>query len=241
MNRGIYATATGMLSSQKLMDVVANNLANASTAGFKRDDIAFNEALQREMRANGGLGPVLGTLGMGASEQGGFTVFEPGAIARTSNPLDAAIDGPRGAFAVQTANGVRYTRDGRFKTDTEGKLTTQEGDPVLGQDLQPIQLPEGVPSIAADGTITAGGKQAGQIGVFQGTFEKGPDGLFASDDAQAVTDATVLGQSLESSNVSAIESMIQMIKLGRAFEMSQKSIQQQDELTQRLIQSLQGQ
>jgi flagellar basal-body rod protein FlgF len=241
MNRGIYATATGMVSGQKLLDVIANNLANANTTGFKRDGVAFNEALERGLRANGGLGAYVGKLGSGSAEQARYTVFEPGPIHATGNPLDVAIETPRGLFAVQTPQGIRYTRDGAFSVNQDGLLVTKAGDPVLDDALQPIQLPPGSPKVTPDGSVSVEGKSAGKIGVFDGEFTKIGDNLYEGSNAQLIEGPRIAVASLESSNVNPVEAMIQMISVNRAFELAQKSIQQQDELAQKLIQSLQGQ
>ncbi|HVL39490.1 MAG TPA: flagellar hook-basal body protein [Fimbriimonadaceae bacterium] len=240
MNRGIYATATGMSAMQKWMDVVTNNLANAGTTGFKRDTVAFNDLLVRQMRADGGAGAPLGGLGSGSIPMRQGTVFERGPLATTNNPLDLAIDSDQGLFAIeQPGSGRRYyTRDGSFRLDEDYRLVTKTGDFVLDDSGSPITLGPGKIAIAEDGTITLDDQPSGRIGVWDGTFVKSGHNLFTSTDAQS-TDASLKAGALEGSNVNAVEAMIEMIKLGRIFELSQKSIQQQDELTGRLIQSLQ--
>ncbi|MFY9233894.1 MAG: flagellar hook-basal body protein [Fimbriimonadaceae bacterium] len=238
MNRGIYATATGMIAGQKWLDVVANNLANVSTNGFKRDELAFSDAYVREMRLNGGRGASIGSLGSGAALVAEYTIFEPGAIAATGNPLDVAIPSEKGLFAVETPQGIRYTRDGAFQLDQDRRLVTKQGHPVLDDGKNPIELPKGELAIQTDGRIMAGGQEVARLGVFDGTFTKSGGGLFIGT-AEAMEEPEVNPGALEGSNVNAIEAMIQMISVSRSFEMAQKSITQQDELTQRLIQSLQ--
>jgi flagellar basal body rod protein FlgG len=241
MNRGIYATASGMMAAQSQLDVLANNLANVSTTGYKRDGLAFSERLERQMRGNGGLGEVLGTLGSGAEQVAQFTIFEPGPLASTGNPLDLGIDGAKGCFAVQTSQGVRYTRDGALQLDAEGRLVTKAGHPVLDDGERPITLPRGRVSIGEDGTVQVDGIDAGKIGLFDGTFQKVGDNLYDSPDAKTVDGTPLRSGHLEGSNVNAVEAMVDMITLNRAFELAQRSIQQQDDLTQRLIQSLRDQ
>ena len=241
MNRGIYATATGMMAAQTQLDVITNNLANASTTGFKRDGVAFAEGLEREMRANGGLGAVLGSLGSGAVQSGQFTDFEQGVLNPTGNPLDVAIQGAKGLFAVQTPQGVRYTRDGSFSLNQDRELVTHQGYPVLDDSLRPITLPSGKPLIQDDGTVQVDNQDSGKIGIFDGSFTKTGDNLYESLDAKALDEPQLKAGHLEGSNVNAVESMVQMITLNRAFELAQRSIQQQDDLTQRLIQSLRDQ
>ncbi|HRI44570.1 MAG TPA: flagellar hook-basal body protein [Fimbriimonadaceae bacterium] len=241
MNRGIYATATGMIASQYALDVISQNLANASTTGYKREAVAFNDALVRELRGNGGRGPVLGSLGGGPSLQSRFTVFEPGPIQETGNDLDIAIRSSEGAFAVETDRGMRFTRDGAFTRNADGLLVTRSGHPVLDSDNQRIQLPEGPVEIGNDGLITSDGKEIARLGVFQGTFQREGDSLFTAPAAQAIATPDLNPKSIEGSNVNTIQSMVAMIEVSRSFEMAQRSIIQQDELTQRLIQSLQSQ
>lgn len=240
MNRGIYATATGMMATQRLMDTVANNLANASTTGFKQDGLSFGDAFQRALYANGGQGPYLGTLGTGATELDAYTIFDVGEPVSTGNALDVAIQTRDGLFAVQTPQGIRYTRDGSFQLDGDGLLVTKGGFSVLDERQQPIQLPAGRPNIDPDGSVSVDGKQVGKLGVFKGQFTKIGDSLFAGAGVEAIDEPELAPKALESSNVNTVEAMIDMITASRTFEMAQKSIQQQDDLAQKLIQSLQS-
>jgi flagellar basal body rod protein FlgG len=206
MNRGIYATATGMLATQRLMDTIANNLANASTTAFKRDGIAFGDAFEREMRAMGGRGAHLGTLGTGATEIGRYTSQEAGSITATGNPLDVAIRSEEGYFAVQTPQGIRYTRDGAFQVDGEGLLVDKNRHPVLDMNLQPIQLPAGKPQIDAKGTVSANGQAVGELGVFEGQFAKVGESLFAGSQTRPVEEPDLAPGALEGSNVNTVDS-----------------------------------
>jgi flagellar basal-body rod protein FlgF len=239
MNRGIYATATGMMSAQAQLDVLTNNLANVSTTGFKRDGLAFAESFERRLRAHSGAGPEIGTLGSGAAQVAQFTIFEPGALTATGNPLDVAIQSPKGLFAVRAEGGVQYTRNGSFRLNESRQLVTQQGYPVLDGRLAPITLPDGKSAIQDDGTVLVDGQEVGQIGLFEGTFAKAGENLFDATDARAVETPELKAGHLEGSNVNAIEAMVGMISLHRSFELAQRSIQQQDDLTQRLLQSLQ--
>ncbi|HRF59200.1 MAG TPA: flagellar hook-basal body protein [Fimbriimonadaceae bacterium] len=239
MNRGIYATANGMIAGQQMLDSIAQNLANASTTGYKRDGISFQDALIRTLRADGGTGPVLGELGSGAKEVGRYTDFAPGPIQRTGNPLDVAIKTREGAFAVQTPDGVRYTRDGSFTRSADGQLVTQSGFSVLDSQGRPIALPDGEAlAIGPNGAITAGDQEIATLGVFEGSFTKIGNTLFAGSDSKPVASPSLEPEAIEGSNVDTLHSMIQMIEINRTFELSQRSIIQQDELTQKLIQSL---
>lgn len=251
MNRGIYATATGMVSAQRALDVSAHNLANVNTVGYKRDVVTFAEAYEKLIQADGGKGNVLGTLGSGAVEKGEFTVFEEGPLITTGDPLNLAIRGSSGLFAVEEESitgdrKILYTRNGEFRTDDNGILRTAEGRAVLGPDMQPIQVPAGNVTVGADGTVTVDGRQVGQVGIFEGKFSKTGEGMWRSDDAQAIdlsqegSKAYLKSGAVEGSNVQAVDAMLEMITLNRSFELSQKSIQQQDDMTGKLIQSLQA-
>jgi len=144
MLRGIYTGASGMISQQARMDVVANNLANVDKTGFKKDLAvfkAFPDMLIRRLNDNG-LGitpagsydtaPFVGKLGTGVEVNEVYTDFEQGSLQRTENSFDLALEG-RGFMTVQTERGERYTRNGAFTINHEGILMTHNGYPVLGE------------------------------------------------------------------------------------------------------------
>ncbi len=238
MNRGLYTAATGMSAAQRMLDVTANNLANVSTNGFKSDGLVFRDALDANMNL---AGRPLGQMSYGVVAAGQFTNFAIGAITPTGNPLDVAINDSKGAFKVQLPNGQpRFTRDGAFRLDDQKQLVTRDGYPVLDKNDNPITIDGSDIKIDDHGVITVDGKEAATIGVFDGNFIKEGQNLYLSNDAQQSDEIGVKGKALESSNVNPIESMVQMITINRAFEMAQKAVSQHDELTQRLIQSLNG-
>lgn len=242
MNRGVYTSATGMMTLQQWMDVNANNLANASTTGFKRDGIAFGEMFEQRLAANGGYGAMLGSIGVGPVPRQEFTNFELGAIQTTGNSLDLALTSERGAFQVQSGSAKYFTRDGSFVLNEQRQLTTKRNELVLDKDGAPIELPPGAPSVAADGTVSVDGKAVAQIGVFDGGFVKRGQNDFTLQGASqplAAEEYSIRSGALEQSNVNAVQAMINLITIGRSYELAQKSITQQDELSQRLIQSLQ--
>ncbi|MBS1723730.1 MAG: flagellar hook-basal body protein [Armatimonadetes bacterium] len=241
MQRGVYAAATAMATAQEWMDVVANNLANASTTGFKRDGVAFNDGLLRSMSADGGNGNPIGTLGAGSVIKEFFSDFTPGAMIATGNALDLAIKAPNAAFAVQTPDGVRYTRDGSFQINAQRQLVDKMGQPVLNRELQPITIPNsGVLQFDDTGNLSLAGKKVDRVAVFSGTFRKEQHNQFTGSNTELIDDPVLETASLESSNVNAVEEMIAMIRLNRAFELAQKTVQNQDESNDRLISSLQG-
>jgi flagellar basal-body rod protein FlgF len=239
MNRGIYSAATGMVAAQRWMDITANNLANTSTNGFKRDVLSFTDTFQSELIADGGRGPRIGSLGYGPTTAVESTDMSIGSQIITNNPKDFSIMEPEQMFAVQGDQGVQYTRNGSFRLNQNNQLVTQRDELVLDANLRPISIDPATQVLNPDGTVSEGGTIVSRIGIFTGFFEKVGGVNFVSQDASVVPSPRLLQGSIEGSNVSAIESMIDMIRINRHFELSQKSIQSQDELTQKLIQSLQ--
>ena len=248
MNRGIYATATGMAAAEHWMDVVSNNLANIETVGFKRDGISFDDMMRRQMLGDGGSGALLGTLGSGAAAYEQYTDFATGTMRTTGNSFDLAMNG-NGMFAIQTDAGVKYTRNGSFAIMSNGgnqvSLVTKEGFPVLDDRGRPITFNSGQVKIDRDGSIAVDEVDTGiKVGVYAGTFKKDSagGGQFNAPDAQAATAGTFAVQQgmLESSNVNAIEAMVQMIAAQRSYELAQKSILQQDDDTGKLVGTLTG-
>ncbi|MES1228446.1 MAG: flagellar hook-basal body protein [Armatimonadota bacterium] len=243
MERGLYSAATGMSTAIQWLDVVSHNLANVSTTGYKRDVVGFNEGLDRLMNADGGQGAQIGTLGSGPTERTKYTVFQQGAINATGNRTDRALGKPQGMFAVQGADGIKYTRDGAFTQDSQGFLVTQTGEKLLDRANNPIQLKPGEFSVGPEGDITQQGVKVADIAVYDGAFTKAGDSLYTSTNATLMdaSQVDVRQGAIEQSNVNAIEEMVAMIKLNRAFEMAQKSATSQDETSGRLIQALQNQ
>lgn len=233
----LQSSASALSALNTSMDVIANNLANVSTNGFKRDGIAFNDALLREMEQGG---REIGSVGVGAAVESIFTDFSVGAVTDTGNPLDLALQGTKGLFAIQTPAGVRYTRDGSFGLDANRRLITKDGYPVLDDKQTPITLEEGQISIQEDGTVQIDGDAKAKIGVFDASgFAKEGSNRFIANGPTTPIETTLKSGAIESSNVNAVDAMVQMIQLSRLFEMSQKSIVSQDEMSQRLIQSMQ--
>ncbi len=240
MNRGIYSASSAMLSAQRKLDIVSNNMANINTTGYKRDEIAFAQTLELTLRANGGFGQEIGTMAFGSPDAKQFTKFDAGQLIQTGNALDVAIEGQEGMFAIDTPNGVQFNRNGSFQLSPDGQLINQDGYPVLDMNQQPIQIPQGEFTIESDGTIQSDGRAVGRIGIFSGTFTKVGGGYLASQNAEHMPDVDVRWKSIEASNVNSVESMVEMIQLQRHFDIAQRSILQQDELTQKLISSLGG-
>jgi flagellar basal-body rod protein FlgF len=228
MDRGLSIAASGMLAEQVRQDQIANDLANASTPGYKADRAAQRSFGQVLVTTGDGI-PV-GTATGGVRIDAVATDLSQGALRQTDEPLDVALEGP-GFLAVQTAAGVRYTRDGQLSLDGSGRLVTQQGRPVLDPAGRPIALPraDGL-EIAADGTLTLDGKPAGKLGVVSVTSPvKDGDGLFAGTPAGTPAGTAVRQGSLEQSSVDAARVMVDMIVSLRAFEASQRVIRAIDD------------
>lgn len=220
MNSGYYAACTGLLSRTQALDTIANNLANVSTAGFRASHNVFSSIL-----ATTGGSP-LSVLNQDTNDFGVLSGTQldtsQGALLRTGNDLDLAIEGP-GYFAVQTASGPVYTRGGNFRVSPKGQLTTAAGDPVMG-DNGPIVVVGGPVSISADGTISASGAISGRLKLVEfaptaqiqsagGTYYTAPAGT-----AVAARSSQVRQGMLESSNVNPVTSVIELMTAQREVE-----------------------
>jgi flagellar basal body rod protein FlgG len=237
MNRGIQAVATSMANSETWLDVTSNNLANTSTNGFKRDGLSFQSTLQ-QVNANGGLGQSVNDLSSGTVIGSPYsTLSELGPMNSTGNLLDVALKSPTAMFAVQGPGGqISYTRDGSFTVDSQRNLVTQSGMKVLDSNKNPIQITgNGQISISPNGQVLSGTTVAGQIGAFAGNVQKTGNNLYSGgNDMSPVDNPQFAPGTLEGSNVNAIQSMLDLIKIGRSYELQQKTISQQDELSQKL-------
>jgi flagellar basal-body rod protein FlgF len=214
MDRGLYIAASGMLAEQIRQDQIANDLANASTPGYKADRTA-QRSFGDLLLANSTSGAVVGRQSTAVQVDSIETDFTPRPSRDTGEALDFAITG-EGFFAVQTAQGVRYTRNGQFALDPQGRLVTAQGDPVLDRAGRTIA--------AVDGKV-----DARRLGVVALTDpRKDGDSLLIGTPAGAAA-GTVRSGALESSGADAARSMVDMIASMRAFEAGQKVIQAIDE------------
>lgn len=221
MNSGLYSACAGLTARSQALDTIAANIANSSSAGFRGQENIFGTVLAEA--AHHGRMSSLNQATNSFSQVAGTQMDETqGAITRTGNDLDVAIEG-QGYFKVQTAKGVVYTRNGHFRLSPTGKLTTEDGDPVLGQAGE-ITLGKGKVTISADGTISCNGSISGKLSVVKfapGTVLTSRGGAAYGAPAGSevpATDATVEQNALEGSNVSPIEGVVQLISAQRAAE-----------------------
>ena len=241
MIRGIYAAASGMVAESIRNDVTANNLANVNTAGFKKDvAISRDFASVLIKRINdGGDTPDIGSLGSGAQIDEIATIHSGGAVRATGNDFDLAIDG-KGFFAVQTANGVRYTRNGSFTKSAQGELVNSEGQKVLGQN-GPIRINGSKMNISDDGSISVDGVEIDRLRVVgfadEKLLQKEGNSLYTAPAGTQALAATgqVKQRYLEMSNVNVISEMVNMINGFRAYETNGKVVQSHDQLLDKAV------
>lgn len=232
MLRGLYIAGTGMLTQLTHQDVIANNLANVNTPGFKRSAVTtgpFNGILMRNVAAGGA--PAIGAMPLGVEVTGIRQIFEQGPINQTGNSMEMALVGP-GYFTVQTPQGNRYTRDGAFQLDGQGRLTNASGNLVLGTNNQPIQVGAGQMSVNAQGVVTVDGQQRGQLQIVTlnpNTITPQGNSLMQGTVAGPAANTQVRQGALESSNVSTVTEMVDLIATTRSFEAAQKALTAEDE------------
>jgi flagellar basal-body rod protein FlgF/flagellar basal-body rod protein FlgG len=226
MDSGYYAALSGLLARSQALDTAANNLANASTNGFRAEDNFFRDTILGPNASNSQLNSVLNNYGV----IGGNRVdMEEGQLKATGNPLDVALQGP-GFFTVQTAAGVRYTRDGSFQRASDGTLRTARNERVLNAGGNPIVLPPGPVDIAPDGTISVAGGVAGRMAVvdFPAGADLVPEGatLFRASpqSARPAVSTEVQQGSLEGSNFNVVTGTMQLMLIQRQAEMMQKAL-----------------
>jgi flagellar basal-body rod protein FlgG len=253
MLRALYSSAAGMESQQLNLDVIANNLANVNTTGFKKSKIEFQDLLYQTLRPAGadqGNGNQLPTglqVGHGSRPVATSKIFTNGELTQTGERLDVAIQGD-GFFEVQLPDGTRaYTRDGALKTSSDGRITTSDGL-VLQGGFQPI--PPGTTSISISpggdvSTSGPSGSQSFKVQLVRFTNPSGLDSLgrnlYKETTASGSPELGNPGESgfgelaqgyLEMSNVKIVEEMVNMIVAQRAYEINSKAVQSADEMMQ---------
>lgn len=228
MDSGLYAAYTGLLARTQALDTAANNLANAGTNGFRAERDYFRGVLASGI--GGAQASQVGDSVNGYGVLGGSSAdFTQGTLTNTSNPLDLALDGT-GFFAIQTKQGVRYTRDGAFQRSTTGQLESRAGEALLDQNLQPITLPSGTAVVAADGTVSVAGGVVGKVGVFQFAAPEalsleGANKFAAPPGVTPVAGTAEVRQgALEGGNEDAVTGTMQLILVQRQAEMMQKAL-----------------
>ena len=255
MQRSLWIASTGMQAQTLNIDVIANNLANVNTTGFKRSRADFQDLLYHTLRA-AGTASAQGTevptgiqIGHGTRPAGTQKIFSQGDYQQTQNELDMAIEGG-GFFQILQPNGdVAYTRAGSFKLDSEGRIVTSDGfmmEPEIAIPTDALSI-----SIGTDGTISvlqAGEAEPTEVGTIELVRFTNPAGLESigrnlymptKSSGEAVTGpagedgfGTIAQGYLEMSNVSVVEEMVSMIAAQRAYELSSKAVKATDDMLQ---------
>jgi len=253
MISALWTASTGMKAQQTNIDVTANNLANVNSSGFKKSRVGFEDLMYQVINqpgspdTQGSQIPVGIEKGHGTKISSTQKIFTTGNLQNTDNPLDLVIEGDGFLQVVRPDGSVAYTRDGSLKQDSQGRLVTSEGYPVLPQ----IRIPQDTTdiTITSDGTVNvqlAGSSQPQQVGQITLARFSNPSGLnslgrnlfedtVASGPAMEGTPGsqgfgTIAQGFLEKSNVEVVEEMVNMIGAQRAYEVNSKTIQAADEM-----------
>lgn len=240
MDNTLLVSLSHQLASYRAMDVIANNLANMSTPAYKREAVQFKEYVETLPTTEGQTSPQ--TLSF-VQDAGVLRDMREGQLTRTGAPFDMAING-KGYFAVQTANGTRYTRNGHFNLNAQGQLVTDGGNPVLGEGGPITVTPDdGDIHVARDGTIT--GKQ-GQLGKLRlvdfanpSSLTKEGSSLYStSDTPQPVTGSAIEQGMIETSNVQPVVEMSHMLEVMRNYQATATLTKSQEDLMRQAIEKL---
>ena len=244
MLKGFYNLTSGMLSQGRRLDVVANNMTNISTAGFKAEqytDRTFDEVMAVRIcnKYKSGYQELPTYQAHILAPHQLYTDFTQSSFEETNLPLDFAIEG-EGFFAIQTVDGVAYTRAGSFTLDNEGYLCLSELGRVLDREGNQIQLPTDKLEADAQGNLsTENGEYLATLGVFMfednGELERTPYGLFTGDGAQVNENVTIHHKWVERSNVSLIEEMTNMMTTQRALQSAAQMSKIYDEVITRAV------
>lgn len=244
---GLWLSAAGMKVNQHRQTVLANNLANATTTGFKHDLAVVLERRVESLSSPGGLSfshPVLDAIGGGLNVRPTYQNFSQGPIQQTGQPLDVAIEG-EGFFAVSDGEVTRYTRDGEFTTNAAGQLVLAGADGrwrVLDESGSEIVVDDTgeSPQILSDGTIRQGSVVVARLGLVttddKQSLRKIGENLFDAGDAEMVpADGRLVSESREESNFDVMQGLAAMIEAARAFQLNATMVQLQDQVTGQAI------
>ncbi|QUS35931.1 flagellar hook-basal body complex protein [Falsirhodobacter algicola] len=229
-----YVTLTRQSGLMREMQAVANNIANISTTGFRREGVVFTEFVRALDDAP--------SLSMATASARHVDLGQAG-LTSTGGTFDLAIQG-EGFFALQTPEGERLTRAGSFTPSAEGELVNPDGDLLLDDGGAPLFVPPdaGPVAIAADGTLSAGGQPLGRVGVVQPTdpMSLRHDGgtLFSASETEPAEGATIHQGMLEESNVDPVAEVARMIEVQRAYELGQGFLDREDERLRGVLQTL---
>jgi flagellar basal-body rod protein FlgF len=243
MENPAYIALSRQMVLRRQLDIIANNLANVNTGSYKREDLAFVEYL---VKPDGAGNPTFaradGRVAM-VQDLGMVRDTRQGPMAQTDAPMDLAING-EGYFVVDTPDGPRYTRQGRFQVDANSQLVTSDGYPVQGTD-GPIFVPpdDGEVKIARDGTISTVGGQIGRVRLVSFADETslkhaGASLYLATTAPEPAPDSEVIQGMVEESNVQPVVELTEMIAVLRNYQAAQKIVDAHDDMARRVINSV---
>ncbi|HWW12343.1 MAG TPA: flagellar basal-body rod protein FlgF [Brevundimonas sp.] len=241
MENAAYAGLSRQMTLRRELDVVANNIANADTNGFKVEQLLVGTEVGERAR-NAFIRPGVSFV----LDNGVGRDFSAGSLSQTSRSLDFAIEGDGAFFKVQDGTGEAYTRDGAFTMDPTGRLTTKQGQAVLGESGEIVlDTTLGEISVGADGTITQDDQVVGRLSVVRfeslGALEKGGDGLYRNASNAVATEAPeaqIRQGMLEGSNVNPILEITNLIEIQRAYESVTRMIENTNDLSRRSVERL---
>lgn len=227
MDSGYYAACAGLAAQTQALELVAHNLANLGTAGYRGQQATFRALLAggNEVARN----PLNAAVNNFGVVNGSRIDLASGSLTATGNPLDLGIAGS-GFFAVQSAQGVVYTRNGGFHLTPIGQLVTAEGDDVIDQQGHPITLPNGSVAVSADGTISVDGAVVAKLSVSEFSPSTNltalGNALYTAPPKSALPAASSSFRQgmIEASNVSPVEGVVQLITVQRNAEMMQRAL-----------------
>lgn len=239
LTQAMYAASVGAFNNQQRLDVLANNLANINTPGFKQDKLYFDVPVGAEKGGDSQTDHLQGPSGPMA--RGARTDFSQGILRHTDNALDLALEGEC-FFCIQTPEGTHYTRNGRFTIDEDGVLATMGGQPVLGKGGE-IRIDGGNVHVDEAGNVSVDGSEVGTLKVVSvsqpASLEKMGNTLFAlggTGVAKEMTEGFKVREGyLEASNVNSIRAMTEMIDISRCYESYQKTIQFLNDATKKSV------
>ncbi|PWC42572.1 flagellar basal-body rod protein FlgF [Azospirillum sp. TSO22-1] len=237
MDNSLYVGLSRQVALRRQLEVVANNIANMNTAGFRGERMLFEAAMEP-----GGTRPndrIAFTI-----DRATYTDMRQGGFKETGNPYDVAIDGD-GWLQVQTPDGVRYTRDGRMRRDNEGQLVNVNGHPVVDDNGQPISIPSDRShvSVSTDGVVSADNEMIGRLRPVRfdnpQALRQVGDVLFAADaPARPAPQARLVQGKVEQSNVQGIAEMTRMMELSRDYQSVTRMVDEGQDLLRSAINRL---
>lgn len=241
MDNALFVGLSRQMILRREMEIISNNIANMDTTGFKVESMMQKTDPAEPAVTLGGPRPVKFVAPDGVARD-----FGQGVLTKTDGELDMAIEG-QGFFQIQTPQGPRFTRDGRFTTDPTGRLVTQGGHAVLdasGGEIT-IDMEKGQVAVGADGTMSQGNEQVGKVGMYvfanAGALEKAGDNLFRNASnlaANPAAEAKLRQGHLEGSNVKPVLEITRMIEVSRAYESTAKMMDSEHELSRRAVERL---